>query len=134
VRLNSEQAVAESFAVLQRDFPLIHICFFGHVHRPLVYELSGGTVSRQAPQRATLGRDSIYLINPGSVGQSRDGDARSSFCTLDTDCLKLEFHRVAYDVVSCQRKVRAAGLAAPASRSERIWRLGRKWLRGLRGS
>jgi predicted phosphodiesterase len=133
VRLNSEHAVVQSFSVLQREFPRIQICFFGHVHRPLVYELSGGTLSRLAPRPTTLRSDGVYLINPGSVGQPRDGDARSSFCVLDTDRQRLEFYRVPYDVASCHRKAKAAGLMGSAFGGERLWRLGRKWLRRLHG-
>jgi putative phosphoesterase len=49
-------------------------------------------------------------VNPGSVGQPRDGDARSSYAVLDTGSKHVAFHRVAYDVDAAVRDVLAAGL------------------------
>jgi putative phosphoesterase len=54
--------------------------------------------------------DRTLFLNPGSVGQPRDGDPRASYCVLDTTRRSTEFHRVAYDVESAAAKVRAAGL------------------------
>lgn len=133
VRLNSEQAVAASFEVLRRDHPLVRVCFFGHVHHPRVHELSQGVVCRRAPDCVVLRPGSVYLINPGSVGQPRDGDARSSFCVFDTTHATVQFHRVAYDVATCRSKARQAGLQRSASVSARTLRFGRRWLRALRG-
>ena len=51
-----------------------------------------------------------YLVNPGSVGQPRDGDPRASCAILDTEAHLVSFQRIPYDVESAQRKIRAAGL------------------------
>lgn len=50
------------------------------------------------------------FLNPGSVGQPRDGDPRASYCVLDTARRSAEFRRVAYDVEAAAAKVRGAGL------------------------
>jgi diadenosine tetraphosphatase ApaH/serine/threonine PP2A family protein phosphatase len=50
------------------------------------------------------------LINPGSVGQPRDGDPRASVALLDTDGHSVSWHRIAYDIDAAQRAIRAAGL------------------------
>jgi diadenosine tetraphosphatase ApaH/serine/threonine PP2A family protein phosphatase len=50
------------------------------------------------------------IINPGSVGQPRDGDPRAAYCLLDTDLRRLTFHRVEYDIELTQAKMRAVGL------------------------
>jgi len=50
------------------------------------------------------------IINPGSVGQPRDGDPRASYLIYDT-VLGFEFRRVAYDISVTQRKIQEAGLA-----------------------
>ena len=50
------------------------------------------------------------FLNPGSVGQPRDGDPRASYATLDTLSLATEFHRVDYDVEAAVRAVRDANL------------------------
>jgi predicted phosphodiesterase len=60
----------------------------------------------------------LLAVNPGSVGQPRDGDPRSAFATLDTRDLSVGLHRVGYD-----RKPVASGIAAcglPAYLAERL--------------
>jgi predicted phosphodiesterase len=50
------------------------------------------------------------VVNPGSVGQPRDGDPRAGFAVLDTERVAVETHRVEYDVERVQAAVREAGL------------------------
>jgi predicted phosphodiesterase len=50
------------------------------------------------------------LLNPGSVGQPRDGDPRAAYLLLDLDAQRASFRRVAYDVERTQREMREAGL------------------------
>jgi len=94
------------------------LCFVGHTHLPVVIEVDHhqGQVRRvlnDAEQLQHVALDlqqAKYVINPGSVGQPRDGDPRASFAILDTDGPWLEMHRVSYDVATTQRKMRDAGL------------------------
>ncbi len=51
-----------------------------------------------------------YLINPGSVGQPRDGDARAAWAIYDTEAKEVSLYRTAYDWGETCRKVIAAGL------------------------
>ena len=51
------------------------------------------------------------LVNPGSVGQPRDGDARASFAIWDSDRSRIEFYRVEYNIKLTQEKMRAADLS-----------------------
>ena len=51
-----------------------------------------------------------YLINPGSVGQPRDGDPRAAYCLYDTNARMLTYCRVEYDIIGAQQKIREAGL------------------------
>jgi diadenosine tetraphosphatase ApaH/serine/threonine PP2A family protein phosphatase len=51
-----------------------------------------------------------YLINPGSVGQPRDGDWRAAFAILDTDEYTVTFYRTPYDIERAQEKILAANL------------------------
>ncbi|MBI4343833.1 MAG: metallophosphoesterase family protein [Candidatus Omnitrophica bacterium] len=51
-----------------------------------------------------------YLLNPGSVGQPRDGDPRAGFAVVDTAQARLGVRRVPYDVAAAQRRIREAGL------------------------
>jgi predicted phosphodiesterase len=59
-----------------------------------------------------------WLLNPGSVGQPRDGDPRAGYGVLDPDARELRLYRVPYPVEEAQRKIMAAGL--PASLANRL--------------
>lgn len=54
-----------------------------------------------------------YLINPGSVGQPRDGDWRAAFAIFDHEQRQVEYYRASYDLERTQRKMTEAGLPAP---------------------
>lgn len=89
-------------------------CFFGHTHVPTVFEqredrgVRGSAIQGEGRLRLTEGHR--YLLNPGSVGQPRDGDARAAFMILDEEDSVVEWLRVDYDVDAAQEKIRAAGL------------------------
>ena len=51
-----------------------------------------------------------YLINPGSVGQPRDGDPRAAYAIVDTKQRRVELYRTKYAVGEAQNKVLKAGL------------------------
>ena len=64
-----------------------------------------------APSQGRLALDDRRLIlNPGSVGQPRDGDPRSSYLLIDTDAGHATWHRVEYDIAATQAAIAAAGL------------------------
>jgi diadenosine tetraphosphatase ApaH/serine/threonine PP2A family protein phosphatase len=62
--------------------------------------------------------DGRWLLNPGSVGQPRDGDPRAAWLELDTEAWTARWHRVDYDVEGAAAAIRAAGL--PAALAERL--------------
>jgi diadenosine tetraphosphatase ApaH/serine/threonine PP2A family protein phosphatase len=86
----------------------------GHTHVPALYVDDQATLTGLRSVRPTPGRayelGPRSLMNPGSVGQPRDGDARAAFAMLDTDTAKVTFHRVAYPIEEAQRRIRARGL------------------------
>jgi diadenosine tetraphosphatase ApaH/serine/threonine PP2A family protein phosphatase len=86
--------------------------FIGHTHVPLVFREDDGLVETLAPSDGSIleldGRRT--LLNPGSVGQPRDGDPRASAALLDTDAGTVEWRRVAYDIATTQARMRAVGL------------------------
>jgi predicted phosphodiesterase len=96
------------------DFP---ISFFGHSHFPVIFGLSPEaitTVLTVAPSfRFKLRPGVRYLINPGSVGQPRDGNPLTSFAMYDSDSGMVTFHRLNYQVSRAQRKILEAGLPRP---------------------
>jgi predicted phosphodiesterase len=102
----------EAFSYLGR-----RVAFFGHTH------VQGGFIWNQSRvetiMRMPTGRRSeslqidpecAYLINPGSVGQPRDGDPRAAYAVYDSDAPRVDYHRVEYDVAGAQKKIHAAGL------------------------
>jgi diadenosine tetraphosphatase ApaH/serine/threonine PP2A family protein phosphatase len=86
---------------------------FGHTHLPMLWTERGGRVRGQEPGRsatATWQNANRVLVNPGSVGQPRDGDRRASWLELDPDAGTATWHRVAYDVAAVQAAMREVGL------------------------
>ena len=93
------------------------ISFFGHTHLQGGFMLHRNGVMRlQGPdleeKEATLEiePDIAYLLNPGSVGQPRDGDPRAAYAVFSSEQRFVTYHRVPYDVEEAQRRIRAAGL------------------------
>ena len=92
------------------------ICLFGHTHLPMAAGLTPdrrlelffhGPRDRQSVRFEAGWR---YLINPGSVGQPRDGDPRAAYAVLDTEAHEIEISRVAYPVERAAERIIAAGL------------------------
>lgn len=96
------------------DFP---ICFFGHSHFPVIFALSPDaitTILTAAPSfRFKLKPGVRYLINPGSVGQPRDGNPLTSFALYDSESRVVTIHRIPYQVRETQQKILKAGLPRP---------------------
>ncbi len=91
------------------------LCLFGHTHFPVTFELSANSFdsvgSAGAPQtQVILKAGSKYLINPGSVGQPRDGDPRAAYAIVDTAVRVVELYRTRYAIEDAQTKVVKAGL------------------------
>ncbi|MBI3011330.1 MAG: metallophosphoesterase family protein [Candidatus Omnitrophica bacterium] len=96
------------------------MCLAGHTHLPCVieYDRTRRRIERILTAPAELtdvtfrnDADGVrYLVNPGSIGQPRDGDPRASFAVIDTERRMLRVHRVRYDVERAARKIRQAGL------------------------
>ena len=93
------------------------IAFFGHTH------VQGGFIWNHArvetilqpvfsSERGVLeiDADCAYLLNPGSVGQPRDGDPRAACLIFDSDAQMATYCRVDYDLAAAQKKIRDAGL------------------------
>lgn len=87
-------------------------CLVGHTHVPLVFREADGEIETLDPQvGAVLQLDERRtILNPGSVGQPRDGDPRASAMVLDTEALTATWIRVSYPVAETQAAMRSAGL------------------------
>ena len=86
-------------------------CCNGHTHVPALFRLAEGTAAPIGPSEdAPLPLAGRLLVNPGSVGQPRDGDPRAAYAVADTDARTLTFRRASYDVATTQQRIRSRGL------------------------
>lgn len=108
--LVSKTEIVKNFEELKKNYPRIHLCFFGHSHLSVIYEYKDGMFNKIDGTEARLNPDLYYLINPGSVGQSRDQDPRAAFLIFDAEERTVRFHRVEYNRTACNRKAEDAGL------------------------
>lgn len=98
----------------------LHVTFYGHTHVQGGYMLRKGYVETMRPKYRSLTEeetfdlplqpDGRYLINPGSIGQPRDGDWRSGFALFDSEAKLVKFYRVPYPVELAQHRIIAAEL------------------------
>lgn len=111
----TDQAAA---AALEATFaPVVLV---GHSHVPLAVTIGAGEL---AGGHAPAGTDvdlghGRWLLNPGSVGQPRDGDPRAAWMLLDFDSRRASFRRVEYPIAATQAEIRDAGL--PPALGERL--------------
>jgi predicted phosphodiesterase len=97
------------------------VTFFGHTHLQGGFTLRGEDVEllhfkpSGGREFATLTVEpgTTYLLNPGSIGQPRDGDPRAGFAVADLDKGSIEFWRIPYDIEDVQGRMRGAGLPEP---------------------
>ncbi|MDX6591630.1 MAG: hypothetical protein QOJ13_826 [Gaiellales bacterium] len=105
----------QCLAVQGADLALI-----GHSHVPLAYTQGPGDRALGGyaePGTVELG-DGRWLVNPGSVGQPRDGDPRAAYLLLDLDRGAATWRRVPYDIAAAQQAILEAGL--PPSLAARL--------------
>ena len=92
------------------------VCLFGHTHVAVIARMDNQrSLEIEGPQGhpefpTAIDADSKYLINPGSVGQPRDGDARAAYAIADLDNNVVTLYRVAYPIEAAQKKILDAGL------------------------
>ena len=97
------------------------VSFFGHTHLQGGFSLQNGDVAvlHFKPTGGnpfaifTVEPGTTYLLNPGSIGQPRDGDPRAAFAIADLEHHVVEFWRVPYDIATVQARMRAAHLPEP---------------------
>jgi len=96
-------------------------CFFGHTHRrALWYQDIRGKVTLQEINTplVQLSREGHYLINPGSVGQPRDGNPEAAYAIFDNEVHSIHFKSTPYNLASAQKRILRAGL--PPYLAERL--------------
>ncbi|HLX44494.1 MAG TPA: metallophosphoesterase family protein [Bryobacteraceae bacterium] len=93
--------------------------FFGHTHVQGGFLIARGGVKRIAPGTLELETEHFYLLNPGAVGQPRDGDPRAAYAFYWPRERMIEYHRTVYDIDTAAGKIREAGL--PETLSARLY-------------
>lgn len=118
------------------SYQMTHLCFYGHTHIPALFEknpkisdVSHGIKKIIEWETVSASEEAVtfkyskgmkYLINPGSIGQPRNGDSRASFAVLDTTETTITRYCVEYDIHSAQQKIHDAFL--PDSLATRLSR------------
>jgi predicted phosphodiesterase len=102
------------------------IALIGHSHVACYFSRPDGeaTIDETTGEVATAGTvlemaEGRWLVNPGSVGQPRDGDPRAAWLMLDTDSWSARFHRVEYPVETAAKAIVEAGL--PRQLADRLF-------------
>jgi predicted phosphodiesterase len=88
------------------------LCLHGHTHVPIVFRADEGRmdVVPAEPGDPLSVQGGRLLVNPGSVGQPRDGNPASSYAVIDTEVETVQFRRVRYDIERTQRLMREVDL------------------------
>jgi predicted phosphodiesterase len=115
----------DEYLMTATDVATIHkeidtpLSFFGHTHVQGGFLIARNSVKPIDRHRAlALEGHYTYLVNPGSVGQPRDGDPHAAYAIYSKKDRVIEFKRAAYDAAEAARKIRAAGL--PESLAARL--------------
>lgn len=100
------------------------IALIGHSHVALYFSADGGAAGTPVAGRAEDDQEldlseGRWLLNPGSVGQPRDGDPRAAWLELDTGSWRARYHRVEYNIDHAADAIRAAGL--PGLLADRLY-------------
>jgi predicted phosphodiesterase len=108
-------------AELCLDVQVHRVCLIGHSHVALSFSRQPGepaTGETRSPDDELHLETGEWLVNPGSVGQPRDGDPRAAWLELDTDGWRAIYHRTDYDIAAAAAAIRAARL--PDSLADRL--------------
>jgi predicted phosphodiesterase len=97
------------------------LCFYGHTHFAVAFRLAGDALDIVGPSgngetALMVNGGAKYLVNPGSVGQPRDGDPRAAYAIYDADAQRVDLIRLTYPLEVTQAKMQRAGLPEPLAR------------------
>jgi predicted phosphodiesterase len=116
-----EYVLSALLAELCLDEQQERVCLIGHSHVALSFVRPEGELATGEPRREGANLDlssGEWLLNPGSVGQPRDGDSRAAWLLLDLDSWTASYRRTEYDIAGAASAIRAARL--PDSLAERL--------------
>jgi len=111
--LRTEETGQMVFDHLTDRDPRIRLAFFGHTHRPMIFtHLAGSPVRMFVPgEDLLMASGRRYLINPGSVGQPRNGNPSAHYLIFDAEEDRISFKKVPYNINAAQERILQAGLS-----------------------
>ena len=108
-----EYVVSTGIAIRNFTYIETDYCLVGHSHVPMAFKQEKGgdctPVHLMPGIRLALG-GSKMIINPGGVGQPRDGDPRASYAVYDSEGEMVSVYRIEYDIEATQKKIMECGL------------------------
>jgi predicted phosphodiesterase len=107
--VRTSAGAARQLERLEVEEPTARILLLGHTHMPMAHASRRGDLLGPTEGAVRLHLDERYVLNPGSVGQSRERIAHARFMVLDTDAGLATYHAIAYDRRGCRRALRRAG-------------------------
>jgi predicted phosphodiesterase len=107
--VRSAEQAATQLQHLAAGHPEARILVLGHTHLPMAYRSSGAMFDVRSTS-IRMARDERYVLNPGSVGQSRDRAPTASFLLLGLETGEASFRRIPYDIEGCRAALRERGL------------------------
>ena len=107
-----EYVISASIARENFNFFQSPYCLVGHSHVPIVFRKEDGscTSSRLVDNIGLAVGARRLILNPGGVGQPRDGDPRASYAIYDSETRIVKLHRIPYDVAAVQDRMMEKGL------------------------
>ncbi len=130
----SDATSAEAaFAQLQRMAPSARVLVCGHTHHAALVDSGQALFGAEVPSQATLDPAARQIINPGAVGQSRDGVPLARYAILDLDRHSVHFFQQTYEHALTEHKMRRAGLQGgvvllpPSGFGRRLERTRTRW-------
>ena len=107
-----EYLLSTSLAMANADFLKSQFCLVGHSHVPLVFRLKESSCSSSpfSPDIGIVLGKSRLIINPGGMGQPRDGDPQASYAIYNSKTRLVRPYRIPYDIADTQNKMMRANL------------------------
>jgi predicted phosphodiesterase len=108
--LLNNDSISKGFKSLKDNYPGVPLCFFGHSHFPMIIGNNRVEQNFHETRTVSLNRDKTYMINPGSIGQPRDGSPKTSFGVIDLRRWEFTLVRLDYDHKTTAERIKDAGL------------------------